>query len=151
MSATTATDASTDITDVVLKQHKEATRQLAAVLDASNDDRAQAFASLEALLSGHEEAEEAVIYPALRKLGDEGTKVADARTHEEEATKKTLAKLHAMEATSAEFTTSLRESSAAVHNHAASEESEVLPLLKRSMSDTERQSMGDAFLAAQKH
>lgn len=50
--STTAT--STDITDVVLKQHKEATRQLAAVLDASDGKRASAFASLKALQSAHE-------------------------------------------------------------------------------------------------
>ena len=54
MSTTATTDTSTDITDVVLKRHKEATRQLAAVLDASDGKRASAFASLKALLSAHE-------------------------------------------------------------------------------------------------
>ena len=81
------TAATNDVTTVVLEQHKEVAQRLDAVLKATGSGRSVEFNSLAALLGVHEAAEESVIYPVLRKLGEEGTRVADERTHEEEAAK----------------------------------------------------------------
>jgi hemerythrin superfamily protein len=141
--------AENDVTTVVLEQHKQVAQRLDAVRSATGSARAEAFASLAALLGVHETAEETVIYPALRKLGDEGTRVADERTHEEDAAKGTLTKLKGLDTGSQEFEALFEEFSSKVHAHAASEEAEVIPLLTSSVSPEERQTMGDAFLASQ--
>lgn len=143
------TTADHDVTTVVLAQHKDVVGRLAAVANASGADRGAEFASLAALLTAHETAEQAVIYPALRKVGGEGTRIADERTSEEAAAKDTLAKLQGMDTGSAEFEALFSEFSGKVHAHAASEEAQVLPLLTQSTTPEARQLMGDAFLAAQ--
>jgi hemerythrin superfamily protein len=143
----TATDS--DVTNVVLAQHKEVAQRLDAVLNAAPGGRAVEFDSLAALLGVHETAEETIIYPVLRKLGDEGTRVADARTHEEDAAKEILTKLKGLDADAEDFTALFKEFSSKVHEHAASEEGEVLPLLTSSVSAQERQAMGNAFVASQ--
>jgi hemerythrin superfamily protein len=143
------TAASNDVTTVVLEQHKEVAQQLDAVLKATGSGRSVEFNSLAALLGVHEAAEEAVIYPVLRELGEEGTRVADERTHEEEAAKEILTKLKSLDAGSQAFEALFAEFSSKVHAHAASEESEVIPVLTSSVSAEDRQSMGDAFVASQ--
>jgi hemerythrin superfamily protein len=138
-----------DVTTAILAQHKEVAHRLDAVQKASPSERGPEFDSLAALLGVHETAEESVIYPVLRKLGDEGTRVADARTHEEDAAKEILTKLKALDAASEAFATLFAEFSSKVHEHAASEEAEVIPLLTSSVSADEREAMGSAFVASQ--
>jgi hemerythrin superfamily protein len=144
------TTATNDVTTVVLEQHKEVAQRLDAVLKATGSDRSVEFNSLATLLGVHEAAEESVIYPVLRKLGEEGNRVADERTHEEEAAKEILTKLKSFKANSHEFEALFAEFNSKVHAHAASEEAEVIPLLTSSVSAEDRQSMGDAFVASQK-
>ncbi len=143
------TAATNDVTTVVLQQHKEVAQRLDAVLKATGSGRSVEFNSLAALLGVHEAAEESVIYPVLRKLGEEGTRVAEERTHEEEAANEILTKLKSLEAGSQEFEALFAEFNSKVHAHAASEEAEVIPLLTSSVSAEDRQSMGDAFRASQ--
>lgn len=71
---------SNDVTEVVLSQHKDVAARLSAVLNKTGSDRSEEFESLAEFLAVHEAAEESVIYPALRKLGDERTRIADDRT-----------------------------------------------------------------------
>jgi hemerythrin superfamily protein len=143
------TTADSDVTTVVLAQHKEVAKRLDTVQKATPSERAAEFDSLAALLDVHETAEETVIYPVLRKLGEEGTRVADARTKEEDAAKEVLGKLKGLDAASEDFAALFTEFSAKVHEHAASEEAEVIPLLTSSVSAEERQAMGSAFVGAQ--
>jgi len=138
-----------DVVDVVLKQHVAATEGLTEVSNASGEQRGELFNALAPVLAAHEAAEQAVVYPALRKLGAEGAKVADERIHEEEAAEQILTKLKGMDAASAEFGTTFAGFMADVLAHAAKEEAEVLPMLKSSCSDDERRALGVAFLATQ--
>ncbi len=138
----------TDVVDAVLEQHDAAKRGLAEVANATGSNRSDRFHELAGVLAAHEAAEESVIYPALRRLGDEGARVADARTSEEAAAEQTLWKLQGLDATSDEFGQLFDRFSAEVMEHATKEEAEVLPLLRSSFSDDERGSMGDAFVAA---
>ncbi len=138
-----------DVVDIVLEQHVAAKKGLTEVSDARVELRGELFTALAPVLAAHEAAEEAVIYPALRKLGAEGTKVADERTLEELAADTTLTELKGMDAASAEFGTTFESFMADVLAHAKKEEAEVLPLLKSSCTDDELRTMGDAFLATQ--
>ena len=138
-----------DVNAVLLEQHQQVAQRLDAVRTAKGSVRAEEFDALAALLDGHETAEETLIYPALRKLGDEGARVADQRTHEEDAAKEILTKLKGLETDSQDFDVLFEEFSSKVHAHAESEEREVLPLLTGSVSPEDRQAMGDAFVASQ--
>lgn len=139
----------TDVVDVVLEQHEAAKKGLNDVSNATGEQRRAAFLALSGVLASHEAAEEAVIYPALRKLGAEGIQVADARTTEESAAKENVTKLKSMDADSSEFDGLFAAFTADVIEHATNEEAEVLPMLRASWSDDERADMGDAFIAAQ--
>jgi hemerythrin superfamily protein len=138
-----------DVTEVVLAQHKDVAQRLSAVLDKTGSDRTEEFESLTKFLPVHEAAEQTVIYPALRALGEDGTRIAEARTQEEGAASDAITKLKGLDTGSAEFETMFTEFSAKVHEHAASEEADVLPLLKSATTLEERQTMGEAFLASQ--
>lgn len=138
-----------DVTEVVLAQHRDVAQRLSAVLNKTGSDRTEEFESLAKFLPVHEAAEEAVIYPALRTLGDEGTRIVEARTQEEGAASDAITKLKGLDTGSAEFKTTFTEFSAKVHQHAASEEAEVLPLLNSATTLEQRQAMGEAFLASQ--
>jgi hypothetical protein len=63
--------------------------------------------------------------------------------------KEILTKLKSLDTGSHDFENLFTEFSSKVHEHAASEESEVIPLLTSSVRPEERQEMGDAFLASQ--
>ena len=138
-----------DVVEVVLEQHVAAKKGLTEVANAGGEQRGQIFLALASVLAKHEAAEEAVIYPALRKLGAEGAKVADEREREEKGAEQTLNKLKGMDAASADFVTTFDGFMADVLAHAAKEEVEVLPLLQSSCSDEDRRAMGEAFLANQ--
>jgi hemerythrin superfamily protein len=138
-----------DVAEVVLAQHKDVAQRLSAVLNKTGSDRTEEFESLAKFLPVHEASEQAVIYPALRALGDEGTRIVEARTQEEGAASDVITKLKSLDTGSAEFETTFTEFSAKVHQHAASEEAEVLPLLNSSTTLEQRQTMGEAFLASQ--
>ena len=138
-----------DVCAVVLAQHQDVAKRLSAVLAKTGSDRTDEFESLASFLPLHEAAEESVIYPSLRAFGDEGARIVDARTKEEQAASDVIAKLKRLDAGSTEFETTFTEFSAKVHEHAASEEAEVLPLLTANTTLEQRQVMGEAFLAAQ--
>jgi len=138
-----------DVSEVVLEQHKDVAARLAAVLNKTGSDRTEEFESLAEFLAVHEAAEESVIYPALRKLGDEGTRIADDRTREEGAASDVLTKLKGFDTGSDKFETTFTEFATKVHEHAASEEAEVLPLLTSTTTTEQRQAMGNVFLESQ--
>lgn len=140
-----------DVVTVVLEQHEAAKYALREVAEASGDARSDRFRSLTALLSAHESAEEIVIHPALRSIGDRGNAVSEARMHEETEAKKSLADLAELDPASDEFESRFQELMTAVLQHADNERMSVLPLLQESFTDQERRAMGDAFLAAQHH
>lgn len=139
-----------DVTGLVLEQHKDVAERLSAVLNTTGSERADEFDVLAESLGTHEAAEESVVYPALRVLGDEGTRIADDRTREEGEARDILAKLKGLNSDSNEFETLFAEFSAKVHEHAASEEAEVIPLLTSVTTTEQREKMGDEFLAAQR-
>lgn len=60
-----------------------------------------------------------------------------------------ITKLKGLDTGSVEFETTFTEFSAKVHQHAASEEAEVLPLLNGATTLQQRSAMEEAFLAAQ--
>jgi hemerythrin superfamily protein len=138
-----------DVSELVLTQHRDVGQRLSAVLAKQGADRTEEFESLAKFLPIHEAAEQGVIYPVLLALGDEGHRIVEARTAEEGAASDVITKLKGLDTGSAEFETMFTEFSAKVHEHAASEEAEVLPLLISSTTPERRLAMGEEFLASQ--
>jgi hypothetical protein len=117
-----------DIVSLLTQDH-EAIRERFMELETSEPEvRAQLFRELTQQLVRHEVAEEIVVYPALRHE-PEGDAVADARLAEESQAEKLLARMEALDPTSEEFLGAVRDLQSDVLEHAAHEESEVLPLL----------------------
>jgi len=143
-----ATQTSQDVIQIIEAQHRDI-RELFRRLTQTGDGELESFDELVRLLAVHETAEEMVVYPALRRMGDRGGRVADARKTEEDAAKKALAELEGLDRQSREFRLMLNAFSVDVDEHAANEETEVLPLLSE-MDANEREQMAGTFVLAEK-
>lgn len=149
MPDTTPTDAA-DVIDVVKSQHEQIKRLLTRVAAGSGAGAQESFCELRRLLAVHETAEEEIVYPVLRATGDEGRRIADARSAEEAEGMKVLAKLESMEPASAEFSKVFEEFRAAVLSHAEAEEAAVFPALRDSQKPDSLRTMAKAFELAEK-
>ena len=138
-----------DVTQVVLQQHEQIKSLFSRLGAATGDSGEEDFCEVRRLLAVHETAEEEVIYPALRSIGDQGNKVADARTAEEREGKQVLADLEKEQIGSQGFQQTFEKLRTAVLAHAEHEEQEVLPLLRSNYDDAKRQQMGKMFELAE--
>jgi hemerythrin superfamily protein len=113
----------------LLEQDHQAIRERFSELDGARaDDRPQLLWELVEQLVRHEVAEEAVVYPALRREPG-GDAVADARVAEESEAEQLLARLEKLDPATQEFQGAVRDLRATVLDHAQKEESDVFPLL----------------------
>jgi hemerythrin superfamily protein len=131
----TSTNESQTTVAVIAEQHVELRRLMDSVAAGTAEESSQSFDRLVRLMAVHETAEEMVVYPAIRKMGEQGRRIADARSVEEDVAKRVLAKLEGMDRTSSEFQLAFLEFRADVEGHAASEEAEVFPLLAKVRDD----------------
>lgn len=138
-----------DAVSFLTEQHEQVRELFAAIPDASGDERRELFETLVRMLAVHETAEEMVVYPALRNLGDDGVRVTEARLAEEDQAKKDLADLEKLDPTTAEFDAPFRSFRTAVEAHAEAEEHEVFPLLERNKDDEQLQRMTAALQVAE--
>jgi hemerythrin superfamily protein len=140
-----------DVVRVLLEQHARIRDLFAEVKSETGDHKKQAFDELRALLAVHETAEELVLRPATKRVGDDrGDRVADARNQEESEANKVLKDLESLDVESAEFDAKLAEFEKAVDSHAEAEESEEFPMILDSCDEDERQTMGSHMLTAEK-
>ena len=137
-----------DVVAIIRDQHTQARQLIGTIKAAAADARATPFRELAGMLLAHETAEQSVVYPAIRELGDEGERVAQQRISEEEQTSQVLTDLEASDPSTPEFEQSFTAFSGDVEQHARSEEAEVLPLLEQ-FDDARREELGDAFVSAQ--
>jgi hemerythrin superfamily protein len=138
-----------DVVSLIREQHQQVRQLMQSITTGPSSGRTEDFQTLVRLLAVHETAEEMTVYPALRKMGDEGKRVADARAEEENQAKKVLAHLESLDASSDEFEQAFLSFRSDVEHHAESEEAEVLPLLMESDMNG-RNEMGKAFALAEK-
>ncbi|MFP5376464.1 MAG: hemerythrin domain-containing protein [Acidimicrobiia bacterium] len=150
MSVPTGTRSTTgDVVDLLVAQHREA-RRLFSEVEAGGAGAIESFECLVRLLAVHETAEEEVVYPALRSVGAEGERVAEARTAEEDEAKKALSGLEGLGVDGEGFAARFQAFRADVVAHAEAEEREVFPLLRRSLDGDKLDRMRRALEAAEK-
>jgi hemerythrin superfamily protein len=137
------------VIDFLLGQHREVEQLFGEVRDGRGDTRRHAFEHLVQLLAVHETAEEEVVYPALRTSGEDGDRIADARTAEEDEAKTMLSDLERTDLGGAEFDDKLRRFEQLVLSHARNEEQEVFPRLRQTQTPERLQQLGTAVRAAE--
>jgi hemerythrin superfamily protein len=135
--------------DLLQEQHEQVKRLFGQLEQLSDDARRDAFEQLVRLLAVHETAEEEVVYPAVRKMVDDGDDLADARTAEEGEAKTALSELEKMGIDHPDFEATLHSFQQLVLTHAENEEKEVFPQLRESHSREQLQSMATGVRAAE--
>jgi hemerythrin superfamily protein len=136
-----------DVVDLLLSQHNEVKALFARVKSSTGEQKRDAFQELVRLLAVHESAEEQVVHPAARP--DAGDSVVDARLHEEEEAKHVLSDLYDLGTESPEFDARFAEFEQAVLAHAAHEEQEEFPQLRRNTDPDKLRRMAGAVRAAE--
>lgn len=143
------TDHTQNAVSFLLEQHDQIRRLFEEVEQNSGDGRRESFASLVRLLTVHETAEEEVVYPALRSLGDDGQAIAAARIAEEDQARKDLVDLERMGPDSPDFEVAFKSFHSAVDGHAQNEESEVFPRLVVAFDEPQLQQMANSLRLAE--
>lgn len=119
---------------LIVDQHKEIESLFAEARAASaGADRREAVRKLSALLTGHANAEEAVVYPIISE--DSGKTHAGMAYEEHAMTKIQLSKLERMDPMSEEWTEKLDHIRSAVQQHIYQEEHSWLPDLVENTPD----------------
>jgi len=94
-------------------------------------------------------AEEEVVYPAVRKMVDDGDTLADARIAEESEAKEAHSELEDLGVEHPDFDFKLRSFQQMVLTHADKEENEVFPELRESHSPEQLETMARGVHAAE--
>ncbi len=146
--ATINTD-SLDVTTMLESQHEQVKQLFARIGDGTTASASDDFCELRRLLAVHETAEEMVVYPALRKAGDGGERIAQERLAEEDKAKTALHELETIGVNDAAFAAKIADFHKDVVAHAEAEEREVFPRIRQSASAATRQAMGKALQRAE--
>lgn len=141
-----------DVVDLLIEQHRQIKTKFQEFGNAptTGNERRERFEELVRLLAVHESAEELVVHPAARDVGEDINIVVQRRLVEEKDAKQMLAELYDLGVDSPQFGTKFASLAGAVVTHAEREEDEEFPALRRSVPEERRQRMARMLLAAQK-
>jgi uncharacterized membrane protein len=137
-----------DIVNVLLAQHEHIKEAFTRVQTVSGYAKKQLFADLTDLLHTHETGEQQVVHPVTRTSTPDGQQVATARIDEETAADRAIAELKGLSTDHLQFDTKLAALHRAVLTHAAHEEQDEFPRLRRLPAEL-RQAMAHELQAAQ--
>lgn len=128
---------------LVLEQHLEIENAFAQAKNAAAPQRQAALKHLAVVLTGHANAEESVIYPALALIGERAH--ADHAYKEQAVTKMGMAELERGTPSSHEFLDKLEHIRTAVVHHMYEEESTWLIELKQRASPEEQRQITERY------
>lgn len=132
--------------ELVLDHHSEIESSFEAVHIANSEPaRSQAHHRLALLLNGHSIAEEAVIYPALARVGEKGH--AETAYQEQSTTKVDMAALEDLDPLGADYLEKLEHIRAAVRHHIYEEESDWFIQIVRQASMRAQQHLATRYEA----
>jgi hemerythrin superfamily protein len=140
-----------DVVELILDDHRrmeELFRQMRSV----EADRAAALKEFSDLLIAHALAEEAEVYPALKRYRNiENEEVEHGETEHEEGNKALLALLEVDEVGSDTWDTRLEELVEAVTHHTDEEERTILNGARENVAMERREELGAAFVEERAH
>lgn len=131
--------------DLVLRDHERVKSLFAGVDVQGIDQLEEYFCNLREELVRHEVAEELVVYPAFTKHVEGADAVTKACLAEQSTAEETLAELEHETPDTEAFRARLRVLRAAVLEHAAHEERDVLPALANAIGEAELVQLGERY------
>jgi len=149
-----------DVFQVLKKDHDEVKAMLAELQEgprASTGATAEQLAfrkrSVDAVIieeSKHEAAEQMYFWPAVKQLGPDGQRIAEAGLEQEAEADPVLAELDKLQPDDEGFEERLIAFTAAARAHITYEEAHAWPLLRATISADEAQALGDQITQAKK-
>ncbi len=136
----------TDIIDLVIQDH-HTVAQLFDELEAATtgEDQARLFGRVKAELEAHASAEEAVLYPRVRKDASDGKEEVKDANEEHDQIRSSLAEVDEHEPGTELFKLAVAQLVATTKHHVGVEETELLPDFKTNSELSERQELGVKF------
>lgn len=137
-----------DVVAVILKDHRRM-EELFRRMRSVEADRAAALEDLAALLIAHGKAEEAEVYPALKRFRNvDDEEVEHGKEEHQEGNEALLALMEVDEVGSDEWDEKLEELVKAVAHHIDEEERTILNGARENVPDARREELGALFLRA---
>jgi hemerythrin superfamily protein len=152
---TTTPDAqqSTDFIDVLSAEHREVEglfAQLEAHFGSSSAEVQDIARQAVARLVQHSVAEEVHLYPLVREVLDDGDAIAEREIAEHDAAERTMKRLEALPAKSADFWMTYRILTNLIAQHVGEEEMYLFPRLAGAVPQEDREQIGDRILSTEK-
>lgn len=148
-----ATDGAADAVDLVMREHRLVEQlflQIDAAMAAGDDaDQRELADRILTELSVHAAMEEEVLYPAARHM-PEAAAMVDRSLAEHKGLEALLAGLDGKDPGDAAFADGFPRARDLVTHHMAEEEAELLPALRRSMSEDELVALRDRLVEARR-
>ena len=146
-SAVTQTSDRSDMTiEEILRMDHSKTKTLFMEIENSNDAQKiqEYFGQLYKDLSVHAEAEEQIVYPAVRSYYGNTQELFD----EQAQMKQMLAQIKALNPTSSDFKAQIKQLQTVVQDHIKEEENDMFPQIRRHLSEAQMEQMATQFKEA---
>jgi hemerythrin superfamily protein len=138
-----------DVVSFLKAQHQQIKAMFEGVLNASGEQRRDAFFDIRRTMAVHEAAEEEIVHPSARRALPNGDAIVEARLREENAAKTALALLEKLDVDSPEFEAQFRTLKMKVLAHAQSEEKEEFEKLPNVFQQEQLERMAKAVQIAE--
>lgn len=133
-----------DVLVELTKDHDEMREMFTALRGGvQGKQRAETVRQLTVEVVKHAVAEEAQLYPLLRKVFPNGNEVADHEIEEHSEVEELLKKLEKLDPTDAEYEPTLTTVMDDLEHHASDEETNVFPELRSKLPESELKELGD--------
>ncbi|MEG3898344.1 MULTISPECIES: hemerythrin domain-containing protein [unclassified Microcoleus] len=143
--AVTRTKDEMNITEIISMDHRKADTLFMEIEKTDDPKKLQEFfGQLYKDLSVHAEAEEQIVYPAIRSYYSNTQELYD----EQAEMKQMLAQIKAMNPSSSDFKAQIKLLKTAVQDHVKEEENDMFPQIRRNFSEAQMEQMATQFKAA---
>jgi hemerythrin superfamily protein len=143
--AVTRTKDEMNITEIISMDHRKVDTIFMEIEKTEDPQKLQEFfGQLYKDLSVHAEAEEQIVYPAVRSYYSDTQQLYD----EQAAMKQMLAQIKALNPNSSDFKAQIQQLKAAVQDHVKEEENDMFPQIRRNLSEAQMEQMATQFKEA---
>ncbi|MEG4285057.1 hemerythrin domain-containing protein [Microcoleus sp. A006_D1] len=143
--AVTRTKDEMNITEIITMDHRKVDTIFMEIEKTEDPQKLQEFfGQLYKDLSVHAEAEEQIVYPAVRSYFSDTQALYD----EQAAMKQMLAQIKALNPSSSDFKGQIQQLKVAVQAHVKEEENDMFPQIRRNLSEAQMEQMATQFKAA---
>ena len=143
--AVTRTKDEMNIAEVISMDHRKVDTLFMEIEKTDNPQKLQEFfGQLYKDLSVHAEAEEQIVYPAIRSYYGDTQELYD----EQSEMKQMLSQIKALNPSNSNFKEQIKQLKTAVQDHVRQEENDMFPQIRRNLSEAQMEQMATQFKAA---